>query len=57
MAWPTHGGGRIGRHDLADYHPIEQVTQRGRRSKAVGADRARCNCSIPDCDFRRDARQ
>ena len=29
MAWPAHGGGRIGRHDLADHHPIEQVTQRG----------------------------
>ena len=29
MARPAHGGGRIGRHDLADHHPIEQVTQRG----------------------------
>ena len=29
MARPAHGGGRIGRHDLADHHPIEQVTQGG----------------------------
>ena len=26
---PTHGGGRVGRHDLARHHPVEQVTQRG----------------------------
>ena len=29
MARPAHGRGRIGRHDLAEHHPIEQVTQRG----------------------------
>ena len=29
VARPAHGGGRIGRHDLAYHHPIEQVTQRG----------------------------
>ena len=28
MARPAHGGGRIGRHDLADHHPIEQMLQR-----------------------------
>ena len=26
---PAHGGGRIGRHDLAYHHPVEQVPQRG----------------------------
>ena len=29
MARPAHGGGRVGRHDLVDNHPIEQVTQGG----------------------------
>ena len=29
MARPAHGGGRIGRHDLADHHPVEQVAQCG----------------------------
>ena len=29
VARPAHGGGRVGRHDLADHHPIEQVAQRG----------------------------
>ena len=28
MARPAHGGGRVGRHDLADHHPIEQMPQR-----------------------------
>jgi hypothetical protein len=26
MARPAHGDGRIGRHDLANDHPVEQVT-------------------------------
>ena len=29
VARPAHGGGGIGRHDLAYHHPIEQVAQRG----------------------------
>ena len=29
MARPAHGGGRIGRHDLADHHPVEQMPQGG----------------------------
>src|SRR5208337_5148175 len=29
MARPTHGSRRFSRHDLPDYHPIEQVTQGG----------------------------
>src|ERR1700675_4280353 len=39
---PAHGGGRIGPHDLAYHHPIEQMAQRGqallrgrRRSRAA----------------------
>ena len=29
MARPAHGAGGIGRHDLADHHPIEQMPQGG----------------------------
>ena len=29
MARAAHGGGGIGRHDLADHHPVEQLPQGG----------------------------
>jgi hypothetical protein len=29
MARAAHGGGRIGRHYLADHHPVKQMAQGG----------------------------
>jgi hypothetical protein len=29
MARAAHGAGGIDRHDLADHHPVEQMTQNG----------------------------
>ena len=40
MAWPAHGGGGIGRHDLADDQPIEQVAPR-RQAQLAGRCGAR----------------